>query len=168
MRADSSSSPMPCRAGSWRSICCNWWAAPLRRCWAESCSPSSASRMREAPSSSDWACDSRVCSVCSASHSSGPSPRRSSSSDCHCRRSRSAASASASCSAVSSWRASARHCFQACATVWRSSACPPWASSRSRWASGRIRLWWACWPWMSTSPSPSSRNWAIVAGMPLM
>lgn len=58
--------------------------------------------------------------------------------------------------------------LQACATVWRSSACPPWASSRSRWASGRIRLWWACWPWMSTSPSPSSRNWAIVAGMPLM
>ena len=45
---------------------------------------------------------------------------------------------------------------------------PHSASSSARTASGRVRLCQACWPWMSTSCSPSSRNCVAVAALPLI
>ena len=37
-----------------------------------------------------------------------------------------------------------------------------------RWATEDERDWWSCWPWMSTSPAPTSASWAMVAMFPLI
>ncbi len=65
-------------------------------------------------------------------------------------------------------RRSACHSCHAVATSAASGSRPPCASSIARCAPERSSSWCACWPWMSTSRSPSSRSCASVADTPLI
>ena len=148
---------------SW--VCRSKWAFVR----APSAPASSACRVWIAPSAasrSACACDSLLCCASRSSHSSVAGASFSNSLICHCRRSRSC------CNVAWAWRAcsrafwSARHCDQ---RSWVSAVLVPAnASSKPRTDSGRVRLCQACCPWMSSSMSPSARNCAAVAGVPLI
>ena len=128
--------------------------------------PSSAATAAARASRMAWAWLRRRCSASSSAHSPSPGARRSTSPICQTRRSRSVSR--------SAWRLRAasrrsRACFQvAWAAASAAVSTPARLSSRARTGSGRVRPCQACWPWMSTSQSPSSRSWLTVAGAPLI
>ena len=76
--------------------------------------------------------------------------------------------ASSTCSMRAISSRVARSASAASATAASVSACSPYSSSRARWALRRNSDWRACWPWMSTSFSPSSRSSRAGIGAPLI
>ena len=155
------------RAGSWCATALSWSSARLvsdcALCGSASATASSAWR---AASISAWAWASRACSADNSAHSPSAGHSLSSSANCQASRSRSRSiSSPRDCACAKASAAALRAAKSATsAPVFK----PAWVSTSSRVAAARVRLCQACWPWMSSRWSATSRSCVTVAALPLI